>query len=116
MSRFFLLSSFVVLLASGVFADKPRSRLQTFKEDTSEVRDLNRRPSKVKTWVETDEPDAEFEFPWKQALGAIACFAIAAPFALRLYRHLNGEIAATKEEPPVRVRRKIPSSRPSQPG
>lgn len=99
------------------FADKPRRGLQKFDDEATEVRDLNRKPSKMKGWVEEEDPE-EFDFPWKQVLGALACFALAAPFAYKLYTNVNAEIASTKEEkedkPPPRVRRKLTGERPSQ--
>lgn len=102
-----------LLTSIDAFADRPRRGLQKYEEDTSEVRDLNRRPSKVRTWVESDEPDETFEFPWKQVMGTLGCLALAAPFAFRYFKNVNGEIAAAKEDQaaPVRVRRKIPSTR-----
>ncbi|MBE2249785.1 MAG: hypothetical protein IAE78_09570 [Myxococcus sp.] len=111
-------------LAPVAFADKPRRGLQTFEQDSTEVKDVNKRPSKMKGWVEAEE-EPEFEFPWKQLLGALACFAIAAPFAYKLYQNVNGEIAASKEDKfgdpdvdarpaaPARVRRKLTGERPS---
>jgi hypothetical protein len=104
-----------VLLAPVAFADKLRGKLPTYTEDTTEVRDLNKRPSKVKAYVETDEqPPEHFEFPWKPVLGTLLCFALAAPFAWKLFQNVNGEIAASKDnQQPVRVRRKLTSERPS---
>jgi heat shock protein HslJ len=59
-----------VLAAPLAFADKPRRGLQKYEEDTTEVKDVNKRPSKVKSWVEAEE-DApiEFQFPWMQVGG-----------------------------------------------
>ncbi|MCA3011097.1 MAG: hypothetical protein INH41_01720 [Myxococcaceae bacterium] len=106
-----------VLSAPAVFADKPRGRLTTYTEDASEVRDLNRRPSKVKVYTEVEEQPATFEFPWKQVLGALLSFSLAAPFAWMLFRNVNDEIAASKEgQKPGRVRRKAPAERPASDG
>jgi hypothetical protein len=104
-----------VLLAPDASADKLRGKLPAYTEDTTEVRDLNKRPSKVKPFVESEEqPPEHFEFPWKHVLGTLLCFALAAPFAWRLFRNVNDEIAASKDnQQPVRVRRKLTSERPS---
>ncbi len=113
-----------IFVAPLAFADKPRRGLQKFDDEATEVKDVTKRPSKMKGWVEAEDSD-EFDFPWKQVLGALVCFAIAAPFAWKLYANVNGEIAAAKEdkfgdpdvpEPaaaPVRVRRKLTGDRPS---
>jgi hypothetical protein len=106
----------LVVAAPLAFADKPRRGLQKYEEDTSEVKDLSKKPSKVKTWVEIEEePDSEFKFPWIQLGGALLCFALAAPFAWRLYRNVNDEIASTKDEKDLgaapRVRRKLTGER-----
>jgi len=113
-----------IFVAPLAFADRPRRGLQKFEDDATEVKDINKRPSKMKGWVETEET-GELDFPWKQVLGALVCFAIAAPFAWKLYSNVNSEIAAAKEdkfgdpdvaEPaaaPVRVRRKLTGDRPS---
>jgi hypothetical protein len=48
-------------------------------------------------------------------LGALLCFALAAPFGWKLYQNVTGEIAAARDNQgqPVRVRRKLTSDRPS---
>lgn len=104
----------LVLAAPLAFADKPRRGLQKYEDDSSEVKDLNKRPSKVKTWVESEEnAPEEVTFPWIQIGGALLCFAIAAPFAWKLFANVNDEIAAAKEDAaaPVRVRRKLTGER-----
>ncbi len=102
-----------VLLASPAFADRPRGRLSNFAPSTDEVKDLNKRPSKVKTWVEDDpQGSTDWEFPWKQVGGALLCFAIAAPFGWKLYQNTTEEIASTKDQSGPRVRRKIPREQP----
>ncbi|MDX2011695.1 MAG: hypothetical protein SFW67_15955 [Myxococcaceae bacterium] len=119
MTRWIALAGlFVALAAPEAAADKLRGRLPTYSEDTTEVRDLNKRPSKVKEFTETDEqPPESFQFPWKQLLGTLLCFALAAPFAWRLFRNVNDEIASAKDnQQPVRVRRKLTSERPSTEG
>ncbi len=104
----------LVLAAPLAFADKPRRGLQKYEDDSSEVKDLNKKPSKVKTWVESEEnAPEEVTFPWIQIGGALLCFAIAAPFAWKLFGNVNSEIAAAKEDAatPVRVRRKLSGER-----
>lgn len=112
---FFATIAALVVAAPLAFADKPRRGLQKYEEDTSEVKDLNKRPSKVKGWVEVEEaPDAEFKFPWMQLGGALLCFVIAAPFAWKLYQNVNEEIASTRSEKDTgapRVRRKLTGER-----
>lgn len=109
----------LALAAPLAFADKPRRGLQKYEEDSGEVKDLNKKPSKVKTWVEAEDPEAEFKFPWIQLGGALLCFALAAPFAWKLYRNVNDEIASAKDEKDLggapRVRRKLTGER-STPG
>jgi hypothetical protein len=113
-----------LFVAPLAFADKPRRGLQKFDDEATEVKDVSKRPTKMKGWVETAESSDEFDFPWKQVLGALVCFAIAAPFAWRLYSNVNAEIASAKEDKfgdpevpgpaaPVRVRRKLTGDRPS---
>lgn len=122
MSRALLIVLAVSAVSAPVaFGDKPRRGLQKYDDSSVEVRDINKRPSKVKAFVESEEqPPESFEFPWKHVLGVLACLAIAAPFAWRLYSNVNEEIASTKEDrepgapPPVRVRRKLTGDRPSQ--
>ncbi len=106
----------LVLAAPLAFADKPRRGLQKYEDDSTEVKDLSKKPSKVKSWVESEEnAPEEFTFPWMQIGGALLCFAIAAPFAWKLYGNVNNEIASTKDEKdngaPVRVRRKLTGER-----
>jgi hypothetical protein len=107
----------VILIVGSTFpalADKPRRGLSTYAEDESQVRDISKRPSKVKTFVETEEqPPEEFEFPWKHLAGVLLCFAVAAPFAFRLYRNVNDEIAASKEGL-ARPRRRLSTERADQ--
>ncbi len=112
-ARFGLVLGVAVLLGSAAFADKPRRGLTTFAPSTDEVKDLNKRPSKVKGWVEEDpQGSTEFEFPWKQVGGALLCFAIAAPFGWKLYQSTTEEIASTKDQSGPRVRRKLPRDQP----
>jgi hypothetical protein len=118
MIRWIALAGLVVVFTAPVAsADKLRGgRLPAYSEDTTEVRDVNKRPSKVKQFAEVDEQPAEtIEIPWKQMLGALLCFALAAPFGWKLYQNVTGEIAAARDNQgqPVRVRRKLTSDRPS---
>jgi hypothetical protein len=118
MRRWCALAALILVHAApAVYADRPRGRLTTYTEETAEVRDLNRRPSKVKVYTEVEEQPSTYEFPWKQVLGALLSFALAAPFAWLLFRNVNGEIAASKEgQQPGRVRRKAPADRPANEG
>lgn len=122
MTRWFLVTVAAVVLASPfAFADKPKRGLQKFDSENTEVKDVNKRPSRVGTWVEEPENQPmEWDFPWMAVGGTLLCFAIAAPFAWKLFRNVNDEIAAAKTEPdqappaaPVRVRRKLTTERPS---
>jgi hypothetical protein len=120
-------AAFIVWAPSTTFADKPRQGLQTFDHETVEVKSVAKRPSKVRTWVETEENDEAPAFPWKAVLGALACFATAAPFAWKFFNNVNEEIAATKASRfgdqdegeltlPPRTRRKVPGrSAPGSP-
>jgi hypothetical protein len=115
----FLTAAALALASSAAFADGPRNRLQKFDAESTEVKDVTKRPSKVGTWVESPENQpVEWTFPWMGVLGTLLCLGVAAPFAWRLYRNVNDEIANTKSEPdapppPVRVRRKLTTERPS---
>jgi hypothetical protein len=102
MTRWIVLAGLVVVFTAPVAsADKLRGgRLPTYTEDTTEV---------------DEQPAETIELPWKQILGALLCFALAAPFGWKLYQNVTGEIAAAKDNQgqPVRVRRKLTSDRPS---
>ncbi len=116
MTRWLFAAIVASVLAAPALGDRPKRGLQKYDGETTETRDVNRRPSKVGVWVEDpDSQPQDWSFPWMPVLGTLLCFGIAAPFAWRLYRNVNDEIAANKTEPdqppPVRVRRKLTTER-----